>query len=124
MPTSLTQPNGLYSTLRRRHLCESSLTTVAQIFLGYPHRWHSVYDMEEKIARLVFSGPKAPQSNVLLHAKNLARAVIECNEAFVESKIPLSTEILSVKSSLTDLNECVRPSKHVMTKLVGLIFNL
>ncbi|KAF4546017.1 uncharacterized protein LTHEOB_4669 [Lasiodiplodia theobromae] len=77
------------------------------IFLGYPHRWHSVYDMEEKIARLVFSGPKAPQSNVMLHVKNLARAVIECNEAFVESKILLSAEILSGRSNLTDLNESI-----------------
>lgn len=80
--------------------------------------------MEEKIARLVFSGPKAPQSNVLRHVKNLARAVIECNEAFVESKIILSAEILSGRSTLTDLNESVRPRKNVLTELVDLTFDV
>jgi hypothetical protein len=124
MPKSPTQLNGLYSILRHKHLCDSSLITVTQIFLGYPHRWHSVYDMEGKIARLVFSGPKAPQSNALLHVKTLARAVIECNEAFVESKIVMSTEILSVRSGLTDLKESVRSGKHVMFELVDLTFSL
>ncbi|CAN9409540.1 unnamed protein product [Alternaria sp. RS040] len=78
-----------------------------KIFIGYPHRWHSVFDMEEKIARLLFSGPKLPKGNSLLQIKSLARAVIDCNLAFVESKILLKTEILSVRSTLTDLNQCI-----------------
>lgn len=94
--------------LEASQFCGTWLTTATQIFIGYPHRWYSVLDMEEKIARLFFSGPKLPKGNSLLHVKSLARAVIECNLAFVESKILLNTEILSVRSTLTDLNECVR----------------
>jgi hypothetical protein len=63
--------------------------------------------MEEKIARLFFSGSKLPKGNSLLQIKSLARAVIDCNLAFVESKILLKTEIISVRSTLTDLNECI-----------------
>ncbi|CAN9398621.1 unnamed protein product [Alternaria alternata] len=85
-----------------------------KIFIGYPHRWHSVFDMEEKIARLFFSGSKLPKGNSLLQIKSLARAVIDCNLAFVESKILLKTEIISVRSTLTDLNECVRCNQGVV----------
>lgn len=64
--------------------------------------------MEEKIARLLYSGSKLPEGNPLLHVKSLARAVIECNLAFLESKILLSAKIHSILSTLTDLKQCVR----------------
>lgn len=70
--------------------------------------------MEEKIARLVFSGPRLPQSNAIFHVKKLARAIIECNEAFVQSKLVLSIDVLSHQSTQANLNECVRLSHHAL----------
>lgn len=98
---------ALYQSVMDPEYADIAESTKWIIFIGYPHRWYSVLDMEEKIARLFFSGPKLPKGNSLLHVKSLARAVIECNLAFVESKILLNTEILSVRSTLTDLNECI-----------------
>lgn len=64
--------------------------------------------MEEKIARLVFSGSRLPKGDVLLHVKNLAKAVVECNQAFVESKVILGKRIDNVISTSTDVREHVR----------------
>ncbi|CAI9637878.1 unnamed protein product [Alternaria burnsii] len=98
---------ALYQSVMNPGYADIAESTKWIIFIGYPHRWHSVFDMEEKIARLLFSGPKLPKGNSLLQIKSLARAVIDCNLAFVESKILLKTEILSVRSTLTDLNQCI-----------------
>lgn len=54
--------------------------------------------MEGIIARLVFSGSKLPQGDVLTHVKNLAKAVVRCNEAFVAAKGILGKRIHNVKS--------------------------
>lgn len=74
------------------------------------------------IARFMFSGARLPQGNVLLHIKNLARAVVECNEAFVQSKLILSTKIHSATSTSSDVNEYVSiPSEVVMYVSVNLM---
>ena len=85
-----------------RRLAKAS-TELLQIFLGCPHRCSTARDLEDRIARLLLANQEVHPCNLATTIRDLRKSIIEINEAFLTSKIPLIASILNIYS--TEQNE-------------------
>ncbi|RDL42485.1 uncharacterized protein BP5553_02464 [Venustampulla echinocandica] len=91
------------ATIERSKYRDIKTCTRFLIFFGCPHRCSSPQNMEEIVANLLLSGEKISRVGLSTTIKELARSIIEINEAFIKSKMPLLATIMSVYSETTDL---------------------
>ena len=77
-------------------------TNMLQIFFGCPHRCSTVRGLEDRIARLLLANKKVHPCNIAATIRDLGKSIVEINEAFLTSKIPLIANILNIYSSEQD----------------------
>ena len=73
-------------------------TNMVQIFFGCPHRCSSTREMEDSIARLILANTTVCPRDIANTIGELSKSIIEINEAFLTSKIPLIANILNIYS--------------------------
>ena len=79
-----------------------ALTDVVQIFFGCPHRCSTARELEDRLARLLLANKNVHPCNFATTIRDLRESIVEINEAFLTSKIPLIANILNIYSKEQD----------------------
>ena len=77
-------------------------TDMLQIFFGCPHRCSTARELEDRIARLLLANKKVRPCSFATTIRDLGKSIVEINEAFLTSKIPLIANILNIYSTEQD----------------------
>ena len=84
-----------------RRLGKASADMV-QIFFGCPHRCSTARELDDRIARLLFANKNVQPCSFATTIRDLGKSIIEINEAFLTSKIPLIANIMNIYSTEQD----------------------
>ena len=79
-----------------------ALTDMLQIFFGCPRRCDTARDLEDRIARLLLANKNVHPCNFATTVRDLRKSIVEINEAFLTSKIPLIANVLNIYSTEQD----------------------
>ena len=77
-------------------------TDLLQIFFGCPHRCSTARELEDRLARLLLVNEKMHPWSFATTIRDLRKSIVETNEAFLTSKIPLIANILNIYSTEQD----------------------
>ena len=77
-------------------------TYMVQVFFGCPHRCSTARELEDRLARLLLANKNVHPCNFATTIRDLRKSIVEINEAFLTSKIPLIANILNIYSTEQD----------------------
>ncbi|KAK4076779.1 uncharacterized protein Triagg1_4382 [Trichoderma aggressivum f. europaeum] len=84
---------------------------VKTIFFGYPHRSHTIVDLEEQLFWLLsLNNDRHLQSQKMTLVRSLAETISKVNDSFIHTKMPIQARIVNIFSTHDD------PTKRIFDK--------